>query len=488
MTTMTARIELVLALEETARRTSRRRLDKFFPDTGPLRRALYPKHMEFFAAGATHRERLAIAGNRTGKTEGMGGYELVCHLSGAYPPWWQGRRFDHPVRAWCAGDTGKTVRDILQLKLLGPFGEFGTGLIPGDLLAHTSPKQGLPEAVELARVRHVSGKNSTLLLKSYDQKREAFQGTEQDVILLDEEPPIGIYTECLLRTTPIVGATRPTDGLLMLTFTPLMGLTETVLQFLPDGDLPEGPQTGSKYVVNASWDDVPHLSEATKAELLAAMPAHQRDARTRGLPLLGAGAIYPVPEDVWLVDDFPLPPHWRRAYGLDVGWNRTACIWGAYDVETDRWTLYHEHYVGEQQPSVHAAAIKAPGAWIAGVIDPAARGRSLDDGEALIDLYQDLGLTLEPADNAVETGLYQVWERLSTGRLKVFRSLANWRREQKRYERDAKGHIIKRDDHLMDATRYLVMSGAAVARPVPVTREAAAEYASGAGRAGGWMA
>ena len=173
---------------------------------------------------------------------------------------------------------------------------------------------------------------------------------------------------------------------------------------------------------------------------------------------------------------------------LDVGWQRTAAIWGAYDPDLDCWTLYHEHYVGEQQPTLHAAAIKAPGEWICGVVDPAARGRSQVDGEKLLDLYQDLGLHLEPAENAVETGIYQVWERLSTGRLKVCRSLANFRKEIKRYERDAKGHIIKKDDHLMDATRYLILSGGAVAKPVPVARGPQPDSPSGAGRPGGWMA
>ena len=483
--TMSPRIDLALALEEKARRTAHRLRLRYFPDTGPLRRELYPKHLEFFAAGRTHRTRLFCAANRIGKTEGAGGYELSYHLTGGYPPWWEGRRFDHPVRAWAAGDTAKTTRDIVQLKLLGEPGRFGTGLIPGETLLETRPKAGLPDAVEIVRVRHASGGVSTLLFKSYDQKREAFQGTEQDVILLDEEPPLDIYTECLLRTTPIEGAVTPRDGCLILTFTPLHGLSETVLQFMPDGEFPTGEQTSSQYVVQAGWDDVPHLSAATKAEMLAAMPAYQRDARTRGLPLLGAGAIYPVPEDDFFVDDFPIPPHWLRAYGMDVGWNRTAAVWGAYDREADRWTLYHEHYRGQAEPSVHAAAIKAPGAWIHGVIDPASTGAAQRDGKRLIDDYGALGLHLDYAEHAREAGIYQVWERLSTGRLKVCKSLANWRKEARLYRRDEKGRIVKRDDHLMDATRYLVMSGLTVATVVPVAKAARDERR--AGGPGAWM-
>ena len=68
---------------------------------------------------------------------------------------------------------------------------------------------------------------------------------------------------------------------------------------------------------------------------------------------------------------------------------------------------------------MHAAAIKSRGDWVHGAIDSASRGRSQVDGEQLLQSYTDLGLHLSPADNAVESGIYDVWERRSTGRLKV---------------------------------------------------------------------
>jgi hypothetical protein len=134
------------------------------------------------------------------------------------------------------------------------------------------------------------------------------------------------------------------------------------------------------------------------------------------------------------------------------------------DPDQDRWTLYHEHYGSHAEPSIHARAIQAPGLWIRGVIDPAARGRSQEDGKQLIETYRDLGLDLTVAINAVETGLYQVWERLSTGRLTVFRTLSNWRKECRLYHRDEQGRIVKANDHLMDCSRYLIMSGTEVAQ------------------------
>jgi phage terminase large subunit-like protein len=446
--------------EALTRLTERERLYTYYPDEGPLRRELYAKHLEFFAAGANQKERLMLAANRVGKTEGVGGYEMVLHLTGDYPAWWIGRRFARPVKAWAAGDTSKTVRDILQSKLLGPPGnpeKIGTGLIPQARLIRATPKPGIPDAVENIHVKHVSGGTSVLQLKSYDQGREAFQGTEQDIVLLDEEPPLDIYIECVIRT-------MTTNGIVMCTFTPLEGLSETVLHFLPDGTL----EKATAFVVMASWDDVPHLSKEQKDLLWRTIPPYQRDARSKGIPQLGAGAIYPVGESDFLVDPFEIPKHWPRSYGLDVGWNRTAAVWQATDRDTSTIYLYHEYYRGQAEPSVHATGIKAVGDWIPGVIDPAARGRGQKDGSVLLNDYIDLGLNLEAANNTVESGIYAVWERLSTGRIKVFRTLQHWLGEYRLYRRDDKGRIIKTNDHLMDGTRYVVQSGLerAIVRPV----------------------
>ncbi|MHB1956050.1 MAG: terminase large subunit domain-containing protein [Sulfobacillus sp.] len=475
------KLELLSLLNEREKRERGRKILSYFPDTGPLRRELYQKHMEFFRAGATFRERCFLAGNRVGKTETGGGYELVMHLTGSYPSWWAGRRFSRPISSWAAGDTGKTVREIIQAKLLGKPGDHGSGLIPASSLVRTTPKQGVPEAVDTIYVKHVSGGISQCVLKSYDQGREAFQGTEQDVIWLDEECELSIYTECLMRT-------MTNDGIIMLTFTPLMGMSETVMQFLPGGEIAEHAQ-GSKCVVMASWDDVPHLSDAAKRDLLASIPPFQRDARSKGIPQLGAGAIYPVPESEFVIDDFALPDHFPRAYGMDVGWNRTAAPWAAWDRQADIVYLYAEHYRGQAEPAVHAEAIKARGAWIPGVIDPAARGRSQDDGRRLLELYgkSGLGLDLEIADNAVEAGIYQVWMRLSTGRLKVFRSMTNWLSEFRLYRRDEKGRIVKQNDHLMDATRYLIMSGLSRAKVKPAPKEERRYHHKISGTPSAWM-
>ena len=150
----------------------------------------------------------------------------------------------------------------------------------------------------------------------------------------------------------------------------------------------------------------------------SSIPPFQRDARSKGVPQLGAGAIYPVPESELVVPDFEVPVHWPRVFGMDVGWNKTAAVFGALDQQSDTLYLYSEHYRGQAEPAIHAEAINARGRGIPGVIDPASRGRTQVDGQQLFVRYRQMGLDLTVANNAVETGIYDVWQRMSTGRLR----------------------------------------------------------------------
>lgn len=458
------KLHIASLLGEVERRQRMKLLDTMFPATGPMRRELYPRHMEFFAAGQITRERVFMAGNRVGKTVGAG-CEVAYHLTGKYPEWWDGYRFDRPITALASGDTHDTTRDILQLKLLGATTDreedIGTGLIPGADIVSWVRRPGVQGAIEKVVIRHVSGASSELWLRSYEQGRKIFQGFELDVFWPDEECPQDVYEEGLIRLM-----TR--RGLAILTFTPLSGLTALVQELQRRAH--EGG-IGAPSITQCGWDDVPHLTAQDKDEMFAKLAPHQRNARTKGVPSLGSGAIYPLEEEEIIVDDFRLPDYWPRAYGMDVGWNRTAAVWGAHDREADVSYLYSEHYRGQAEPSIHADAIKARGDWIPGAIDPASRGRSQKDGERLLEIYTDLKLRLTPAINAVESGIYETWQRLSTGRLKVFKSLNNWRSEYRIYRRNDIGKVVKENDHLMDCTRYYTMSGIQIGAVKPSTNK-----------------
>ena len=449
------KLRLLELLKERDRRKKYNRVKELFPETGPYRRELYVKHMEFFEASRYHSELLFMAGNRVGKTE-AGGFKIYCHLTGLYPEWWPGIRFRRHINALAAGDTNQTTRDIIQKKLLGgKYGtsEWGTGLIPLHLLGKPTIKPGVSDAYDSVPVKHVSGEWSILKLRSYDQGRKIFQGTEEDIIWMDEECPYDVYEEALIRT-------MTTNGQFMLTFTPLSGLTELVLAFLDScKEQVLTDTTNPRYRVQAGWNHAPHLTEEMKGKIVKSLKLkpHQLKARMNGEPSLGAGAIYPYDPDDLKQKPFMIPAHWPRAYGMDVGWDKTAVIWGAWDRDNDIVYIYSEHYMGQVTAAEHAAAVKARGEWMYGAIDPASKGRSQKDGENLFDVYTNLGLNIRKADNAVEAGLTAVNERFATGRLKILSNLSGVWHELSLYRRNEDGKVVKENDHLMDAMRYLIM-------------------------------
>lgn len=225
---------LLKLLKEAKLCEKRNFVSTLFPDKGPLRRELYPRHMEFFKAGKTHNERAFVAGNRTGKTIGAGS-EASFHMTGEYPCWWEGRVFQKPVTALIAGNTSQTTFDILQKKMVGPDiddDDYGTGLIPFHSIKEKRFTRGQKKGqITDLRVRHVSGGYSNLMFRSYDQGRRIFEGFELDIAWMDEEVPEEVYTEAYMRT-------MTTKGIVMLTFTPLKGLTPLILSLF-DGDLPK---------------------------------------------------------------------------------------------------------------------------------------------------------------------------------------------------------------------------------------------------------
>lgn len=244
----------------------------------------------------------------------------------------------------------------------------------------------------------------------------------------------------------------------------------------------------SRYLVQATWDDCAHLTQEAKDDLWQSIPRYQRDARSKGIPVLGAGAIYGVPEADIVIDDIPIPEHWPRCFGMDVAWSKTAVAWLALNRETDCLYLYAEHYRGEAEPVIHAEAIKARGAWIKGAIDPSARGRSQVDGRQLLQMYQDLGLNVIEADNTVESGIYEILTRMTTGRFKAFRSCQNFLGEFRLYRRDEKGKVVKERDHLCDSLRYAHSRLHEILSTQPVKREKReSAFMTASALSTGWM-
>jgi phage terminase large subunit-like protein len=412
----------------------------------PQRYRPYPKQIDFHDAGSAHRERLFIAGNQLGKTM-AGAFEEAAHATGRYPIWWKGRRFDRPTTSWVAGVTGESTRDTVQRALIGESGRGGGALRRSDVAVKVPARSGL---VDMLRVRHVSGGISTIAFKSYEKGREKWQGATLDRVWFDEEPPYDIYIEGLTRT-------NATGGMVALTLTPLLGMSELLRSFLEI-------RTPDRHVTTMTIDDAFHYTDADRARIVAAYPPHEREARARGIPTLGSGRIFPIEEAAIAIDGFDIPRHWPLVAGLDFGWDHpTAAVRLALDRDADCVYVTHAYRLREATPVLHAATLKGWGANLPFAWPHDGLQHSRDSGEQLADQYRRQGLamlreraTFADGTSGVEAGIFEMLDRMQTGRWKVFRHLEDWFQEFRLYHRK-EGRVVKLDDDLISASRYAMM-------------------------------
>ncbi len=431
---------------------SGRAIDQFYAT--PEIREAYHKHLEAFAATDHFRVVGVMGSNRSGKST-LACFYMAISLTGEYPDWWKGKRFKKPINAWVVAVTQAQARDNLQAKLLGEHGERGTGLIPRDAILEVRNRQGVPGGVEYVRVRHKSGGTSTLTFKAASEQREAFQSVRIDLAVLDEECPWPVFEEVLMRT--IATGEHEEPGSVMLAFTPLKGMSEVVSHLMPDG-LVEEDKTRDVCTVNIPWDDVPHLSPEEKQSMLDNIPRHQVDARIKGLPVLGVGAVYSFNESDLVCEPFEIPPYYWGAAGFDVGWRFSGAVFVRKDPDSGVFYFVDEVKMSEATPPEVAAAINARSRFMRIAIDPASRGRSQLDGRNLMSEYRDLGLSIFPADNSVEAGLHKVQMLMTSGKLKIFPTCTRLLAELRKYSRNEDGKIRKMDDHALDAMRYCLFT------------------------------
>ena len=62
--------------------------------------------------------------------------------------------------------------------------------------------------------------------------------------------------------------------------------------------------------------------------------------------------------------------------------------------------------------------------------------------------------SLRETGNKVEPGIMALYDRMQSGRFKVFSTCQEWFKEFRRYHRKD-GKVVKQDDDVMDATRYM---------------------------------
>jgi len=446
--------ELVTALN---RRRETHKLEHYAP---------YPWQIAFHNAlghgtGKPASQRAAMCANQVGKTT-AGGMEVAIHATGIYPSWWKGHRFTKPINVLVGGLTNESVRDICQKELFGEptdDRQMGTGSVPIDKIGKSIRKAGVPNALDSVQVKHVTGGWSKISFRAYEQGAKKHMGSRIDLGWLDEEPPEDIWAQYLRGTFA-------TKGILFITFTPEEGITKVVHGFI--NDIKPGQS-----LIRATWDDAPHMNHDRREQMLSAIPAHQREMRSKGVPLMGSGLVYPVAEDELKCDPFEIPPYWPRVGACDFGIGHDfAAAWLAWDRDRDVAYLYDCYSKPGQLISENVSQLNRRGKWIPVIWPHDGLNREPKSGKPYADLYREEGANMfhqqfsnppTPGEeegkggNSVEFGIADILARMQSGRFKVFRHLEPWFAEMRMYHRD-EGKIVKQYDDLMDATRYAALS------------------------------
>jgi hypothetical protein len=246
----------------------------------------------------------------------------------------------------------------------------------------------------------------------------------------------------------------------------------------------------TRHVTFMTIDDAEHYTPERRAEIVAAYPAHEREARAKGIPVLGSGRVFPVAEEDISCPPFPIPEHWPQINGVDFGWDHPFGATNlAWDKDADCIYVCKEYSARETTPLVHSGAIKPWGDWIPCAWPHDGLQHDKGSGEELASQYAGHGLnmlderaTFEDGGNGVEAGIFEMLERMQTGRWKVFETCGGWFAEFRLYHRK-NGLIVKIKDDVISSSRYAyMMRRHAVTKPKPRTTERRAHQG-----AGGWM-
>lgn len=443
------------------------RLAGYLEETKLFQYAPYDWQVEFHNSQKS--ERMLMAANQVGKTESAAA-EIAMHCTGRYPEWYKGKRFHKPKLIWAAGKTNEDCRDIIQDKLLGGYDEDkklrGTGYIPKvNIGNHKIRQAGIGDVIDYVLIQWHDEHGPTdhwvkLQFKSYEQGWKKFQGRGVDVVWLDEEPDDQkIFTECIARTTN-------TAGSILVTFTPLSGRTDMVEYFL-SGD-------HDCYIKTATIYDAKHISRERADEMIKKYPAHEREARSKGVPMMGSGRIYPVSEDEIVCEPFPIPNYFRQIIGVDFGLDHPAgTVKIALDADQDIIYVVYAHKKSDMDYIAHSSVIKKAGGDLHGDQIPVSwphdghKRQNVQTGlietkkQYLSEKVTLLGRSARYNKDVgggqdTEPVIEEIYTRMTTGRFKVFSTCGPWLEEFRNYHRKD-GVIVRKRDDIMAATNYAVM-------------------------------
>lgn len=447
--------ELLAAITEIAEQN---RLLDWFVESYP-----YRWQRDYFDAGAFASQRMLMAANGVGKSQTVCA-ELAMHLTGRYPPWWKGVRFNYGGwEAWVGSIDNDMQKRGPQRALLGrELDQLGTGLIPKDAIAKEPQlrQAGVKSVADTLVVKHASGRPVTVKFLTYEQGWRKWQSGDPKIILWDEEPDESNVEQKDILSEALTRLVR-NNGIFMVGYTPLLGETQITQHFMNSDD-------ASVWWIGATWDDAPHMDEEQKKRIEAQYPEYQRDARTKGVPMVGEGRIFKSSESSLLIDPIQIPDHWARICGIDFGLaHPAAAAWLAWDRDTNTIYLYDCWREENVTTPTHAKAINSRGKWIPVAWPHDGEKRDPKSAQRFADIYRNehqVNMLSKSARYKNDIGGPQAqWPviedfrgLMDAGQFKVFRTCRPWIEEYRSYHvKD--GQIVSRRDDALKASFYAKM-------------------------------
>lgn len=432
------------------------------------------EHQKLFFNTTTDRRGI-LAANRIGKTVSTC-YETAYHLTGLYPDWWTGHRFDKPITVMVAGEGWSQVALVLQQELLGTPDiklreQIGTGAIPRDCIVQDTMRGDGANCIGV-EIRHASGGKSYLLFANYTQEVRQLQGFKLNLAVFDEQPPDDFFSEIVTRTAT-------TQGMVLCSFTPLKGLNGLVSKFW-------NREEGYDYV-RVSWDDVPEMDPwgepfllmETRRQLERDYLPHEREARMQGKPIQGKGAVFQIRD--WPTYksgdfDFRVMPNIHRIIALDLGlvndktvislvywdpWEKSAWLHKQITVQGIEEAVPTQYVNHLLRPEVFGTPIVLPP-------DASTPGRYTMSATSIRELFESYELNVLPkpimnppdsegrVTNHKSYGINQMRQMLEVGSLMVNENCVGFLNEARNYFVDERGRFSDPDDHI-DSARYAIL-------------------------------
>jgi len=435
----------------------------------------FPHQLKFFHDTYKSDRRGILAANRIGKTVSTC-FETACHLTGRYPEWWQGKRFNKPVNVMVAGEGWTQVALVLQKELLGTndikiTNDVGAGAIPRDAIVFDTMRSDGANCMGV-EIRHVSGANSYLLFANYTQEVRQMQGFKLNLAVFDEQPPDDFFSEIVTRTAT-------TQGQVLCSFTPLKGLNGLVSKFW-------NHEEGYEHI-RVSWDDVPEydpwgepfLLMETRRQLERDYLPHERDARRNGVPVMGKGAVFQIRNwPTYKTGDYDLRniSGIHRIIALDLGLvNDKTVISMMYWHPQEREAWLHTQIVvkgvEEANPVNYINHLMRPEVFGTPIVLPAdagTQGRYTMSPQSIRELFEEYQLNVHPdaimnppddqgkRSNHKSFGINVMRQMLEMGSLHVNENCVEFLREAQNYFVDDKGRFSDPDD-CIDSARYALL-------------------------------